>query len=416
MDREGSARVPPSLDNITVNVTPEEWEDLEKWQKALYDEVTVETLELLASLRPIFGSQEMRSLEENIGIPQLPPMLPQSLNDSEKAARNPEREIPQEPRQFGCELRRHQNFHVESSSFSSPDLSTQQRMQTRNEALRCSKYGENALPSRHSVYWSRKQPVALGEYMNNFDWHTHLQMDPSARTGEKPFPCTECTDLKLYKRCHDRGKLCMCPECGKSFRRTHDLAVHKRSHKTKTCCSCLVCGGSFKQVKELRKHQETRCTRKALPCTECAETSLGEVREHRQTHSKSFTERTHTGGKPFPRAECDKCNLTSDERGHTVERPISVNLFGKTDLLDHQKSSLTEKQFSCKECGRRYICKRDLTVHLNIHSQTALMKAAQETSMEDSQNDSFLSIHQNLVTSTAFLQDLIKSTSTFQYD
>uniref|UniRef100_A0A8C4T808 C2H2-type domain-containing protein n=1 Tax=Erpetoichthys calabaricus TaxID=27687 RepID=A0A8C4T808_ERPCA len=265
---------------------------------------------------------------------------------------------------------------------------------------------EDINTDRHHVHNSDQEALyASQEWGKAFKSKSDCK-GKSVHSTQKPYVCSECGKLFLYrsslhrhKRIHTGEKPHCCQECGKRFPDNSALQRHTRVHTGEKPYSCTQCGKGFPHKCNLEKHQKIHTGEKPYCCSECGKgfSTLGNFHNHARIHSgekpyccsecgKRFIRgsdlwqhiRNHSGDKPHCCSECGKrfsysSSLQRHKQVHTGEKPYRCSDCGKqfTDhshLYQHTRIHTGEKPYSCSECGKRFTDSSTLWSHARIHT------------------------------------------------
>ncbi|MGH0160603.1 UNVERIFIED_CONTAM: hypothetical protein FKN15_039602 [Acipenser sinensis] len=191
-----------------------------------------------------------------------------------------------------------------------------------------------------------------GEYPDGgkgFTLLKHEEKTQRIHTGEKPYHCSDCGNLKAHQQVHTGEKLYHCFDCGKSFSRSDSLVSHQRTHTGEKPYHCFDCGKSFSRSDSLVSHQRTHTGEKPYHCSDCGKnfSHLGTLKAHK---------RTHTGEKPY---HCSDCGKSFSQLG---------------SLKGHQRTHTGEKPYYCSDCGKSFSCKQVIRKHQRIHRGEKLVQ------------------------------------------
>uniref|UniRef100_A0A1B0D2D2 C2H2-type domain-containing protein n=1 Tax=Phlebotomus papatasi TaxID=29031 RepID=A0A1B0D2D2_PHLPP len=179
--------------------------------------------------------------------------------------------------------------------------------------------------------------------------------------------------LKVHLKIHSNERNFKCPHCPKAFMMKKMLNRHLKIHteRKRIPCSlcdktvtyvhgaekpfvCSICNMAFTKLNIMKRHKTTIHAEKRTDCPYCNKKFLkrNNYTNHIRTIHPGLPTRIKTGPTP-----CNICKETFS---------------GIEDLKKHVVEHYTKKEFECAICGKKYVSKRNLKVHITTrHARNA---------------------------------------------
>ncbi|KAJ8968335.1 hypothetical protein NQ314_002351 [Rhamnusium bicolor] len=156
----------------------------------------------------------------------------------------------------------------------------------------------------------------------------------------------EALDLLAHAEVHARGTEHRCMICGEGAADENAVAVHVQAKHGKTLPpnTCMLCGRTCKDRRTLLKHSWEHSKEKMFACSKCAKTFHNKARLKR--HMLSHRNKVVT---------CDVCG---------EDFPDGRSLMNHR----HSHSSVSGRQFPCRECGKTFGSRSSQQIHIRIHT------------------------------------------------
>ncbi|XP_076795845.1 uncharacterized protein LOC117713871 isoform X3 [Arvicanthis niloticus] len=387
-----------SFEDVAVDFTWEEWQDLNAAQRSLYRDVMLETYSSLVFLGHCMNKPELIfKLEQGLGPWNVTEASDRSLPDFHILAapivtsqKNHKAHVwqagtTQKKASNGkiVELKGQQKTHQGWKSFEREAHRKTFFQKPQSTGIQMSPTCQTALHykatlSKGQRLHNGKKSRPYEECRKTVSQNSHVTVCQKTLIDIKLCGCTECrktfscnSELTSHPRTHIRKRPYKCKVCGKAFCSQGKLTLHQIVHTGEKPYECTECGKAFSHKAYLTQHKKIHLTKKPYACTECGKTF------YRLPHL-TLHKRTHTNEKPYGCTECQKSfycqsQLTLHQRTHTGERPFECmecekSFYYKAHLTRHQKVHTNKKPFECIECEKSFYCQSDLTVHQRSHT------------------------------------------------
>ncbi|XP_027001759.2 zinc finger protein 184-like isoform X1 [Tachysurus fulvidraco] len=182
-------------------------------------------------------------------------------------------------------------------------------------------------------------PEGPGSFDRNENGHLFgpesLLSHPELCLGEKlflPFPQSEhslpiptekvhpgksfaqMAQLKVHMLMHQPNKPQKCPQCTKTFAHDFELRDHQKQHSKERPHICPDCGKGFTRFSNFKQHQNIHTREKLFNCTHCG------MRFKRSTHLRIHLRRHSRVGKSCPCPQCGKTFVCLKQlKGHLLK-------------------------------------------------------------------------------------------------
>lgn len=155
--------------------------------------------------------------------------------------------------------------------------------------------------------------LCLGEKLFlPFPQSEHLPIPTEKPHYGKAF--AQVAQLKVHMLTHQASKPLKCPQCAKTFARDFELKDHQKQHSKERPHVCPDCGKGFTRFSNFKQHQNIHTREKLFNCTHCG------MRFKRSTHLRIHLRRHSRVGKSCPCRQCGKTFVCLKQlKGHLLK-------------------------------------------------------------------------------------------------
>ncbi|XP_069914263.1 zinc finger protein 300 isoform X2 [Oryctolagus cuniculus] len=368
-----AARVLVSFEDLAVDFTQEEWQDLDNAQKTLYKDVMLETYSSLLSLghciiKPDLIYKLEQGAEPWIVEKPLNQSLPVVQKMSDLIESNQERQ----------DINLGQIANRKSTS-------TQKRLKLRKTVNLSSSHIPKLITKKRNCSGRKTETSSAFQNMHFTSGLDEMQVQ------EKSDGCnTPRTALSHWEqlRQHHKIQTVQKPfeQSGqwKGFSRRRLLFACEKAYGGKICSNLTAIVGKATQIENKAIHKNSNVTEQQQShMEEKPYESFEEMLTYKS--DLKISQRPHTGRKPYEYKchqesfNCKLC-LTIHHRTQVWEKSCEYNKCGKVSyqksdlvsqklgLIKHQKIHTREKTYECDECGKAFHLKSHLIRHQRIHT------------------------------------------------
>ncbi|XP_062041163.1 zinc finger protein 717-like [Lepus europaeus] len=355
-----------SFEDLAVDFTKEEWQNMNHSQRTLYRDVMLEIYSILLSLGHCINKPEVifkleqgaepwvveKPLNQSLSIANRKDDLIKTNQKSEEVNLRGPDEIPPGEKPHGPNVTENSLQYLEHLSQHHQIQNIHQAFEHNGQGKCCNRKRLSFECERICVeHTSNKSTVILGNktLVESKNFHKNVYLSKCQKAGEKlhgSFEYDESlnykSDLTMYQRTHMGETVHICKHCGKSFSCKSCLTTYHRTHIGESLIECIECGKSIYRKSDISRDQRIATMENLHECSECG----------KALYQKSYLikhQRIHTGEKPY---ECKICG-----------KAFCQNL----QLSTHQKIHTGEKPYECNECGKAFYRKSHLIMHQRTH-------------------------------------------------